>query len=107
MISTTSLPTIPMPMLQGCPSLLEESAMAAWGTAITMKKMLETQFPGIDVIIDNYPPPLPKRLFCKARVLLRFSAMVNRFSGEIELKDLVDKTLANSRVTDNLGVVWS
>ncbi|KAK9011470.1 hypothetical protein V6N11_044320 [Hibiscus sabdariffa] len=77
------------------------------GTAITMKKMLETQFPGIDVIIDNYPPPLPKRLFCKARVLLRFSAMVNRFSGEIELKDLVDKTLANSRVTDNLGVVWS
>ncbi|KAL4273790.1 hypothetical protein GQ457_13G009260 [Hibiscus cannabinus] len=60
------------------------------GTAITMKKMLETQFPGIDVILDNYPPPLPKR-----------------FSGEIELKDLVGKTLANSRVTDNLGVVWS
>ncbi|KAK8648736.1 hypothetical protein V6N13_129479 [Hibiscus sabdariffa] len=29
------------------------------------------------------------------------------FSGEIELKDLVNKTLANSRVTDNLGVVWS
>ncbi|KAK8528369.1 hypothetical protein V6N13_057041 [Hibiscus sabdariffa] len=25
------------------------------GTAITMKKMLETQFSGIDVILDNYP----------------------------------------------------
>ncbi|KAL5814793.1 hypothetical protein ACOSQ3_025584 [Xanthoceras sorbifolium] len=35
------------------------------GTAITMKKMLETQFPGIDVILENYPPPMPKRLLAK------------------------------------------
>ncbi|MBA0642346.1 hypothetical protein Goklo_026746 [Gossypium klotzschianum] len=27
-----------------------------------MKKMLEAQFPRIDVILDNYPPSLPKYL---------------------------------------------
>ncbi|KAK0603213.1 hypothetical protein LWI29_002542 [Acer saccharum] len=35
------------------------------GTAVTMKKMLETQFHGIDVILENYPPPMPKRLLAK------------------------------------------
>ena len=32
------------------------------GTAVTMKNMLETSFPGINVLLENYPPPLPKRL---------------------------------------------
>ncbi|GMI97175.1 SELT-like protein precursor [Hibiscus trionum] len=142
------------------------------GTAVTMKKMLETQFPGIDVILDNYPPPLPKRLLSKVVPVFQFGVIgivmageqifpmigittpppwyyslranrfgsiatawllgnvmqsflqssgafevycngdmlfsklkEGRFPGEIELKDLVGKTLANSR--DNLGVVWS
>ncbi|XP_010443608.1 PREDICTED: selT-like protein [Camelina sativa] len=35
------------------------------GTAVTMKKMLETAFPGLDVILANYPPPQPKRLLAK------------------------------------------
>ncbi|XP_010454014.1 PREDICTED: selT-like protein isoform X2 [Camelina sativa] len=35
------------------------------GTAVTMKKMLETAFPGLDVILANYPPPAPKRLLAK------------------------------------------
>ncbi|GMP89718.1 hypothetical protein CsSME_00041163 [Camellia sinensis var. sinensis] len=35
------------------------------GTAETMKKMLETSFPGIDVVLANYPPPLPKRVLSK------------------------------------------
>lgn len=30
-----------------------------------MKKMLETSFPGIDVVLSNYPPPLPKRILSK------------------------------------------
>lgn len=30
-----------------------------------MKKMLETAFPGLDVILANYPPPAPKRLLAK------------------------------------------
>lgn len=30
-----------------------------------------------------------------------------RFPGEIELKDLVGKRLANSRVVDGLGNMWS
>ncbi|KAE8693053.1 SelT-like protein [Hibiscus syriacus] len=144
------------------------------GTAVTMKKMLETQFPGIDVILDNYPPPLPKRLLSKVVPVFQFGVIgivmageqifpmigimtpppwyyslrgnrfgsiatawllgnvmqsflqssgafevycngelvfsklkEGRFPGEIELKDLVGKTLANSRVTYNLGVVWS
>ncbi|XP_078435143.1 selT-like protein [Wolffia australiana] len=35
------------------------------GNALTVKKMLETSFPGIDVVLSNYPPPLPKRLLSK------------------------------------------
>ncbi|CAN8248435.1 unnamed protein product [Cochlearia groenlandica] len=30
-----------------------------------MKKMLETAFPSLDVILANYPPPAPKRLLAK------------------------------------------
>ncbi|OMO84366.1 Selenoprotein, Rdx type [Corchorus capsularis] len=143
------------------------------GTAVTMKKMLETQFPGIDVILANYPPPLPKRLLSKVVPVFQFGVIgiimageqlfpmigmtpppwyynlrtnrfgsiattwllgnvlqsflqssgafevscngelvfsklkEGRFPGEIELKDLVSKRLATTRVTDNLGVVWS
>lgn len=35
------------------------------GTAVTMKKMLETEFPGLDVILANYPAPAPKRILAK------------------------------------------
>ncbi|XP_021279438.1 selT-like protein [Herrania umbratica] len=143
------------------------------GTAVTMKKMLETQFPGIDVILANYPPPLPKRLLSKVVPVFQFGVLgiimagehifpmigimtpppwyyslranrfgsiasawllgnvlqsflqssgafevycndelvfskleEGRFPGEIELKDLVSKTLAKSTLTDNVGVVW-
>lgn len=134
-----------------------------------MKKMLETAFPGIDVILANYPPPLPKRLLAKVVPLVqigvigiivagehifpmlgfmtpppwyyslranRFGSMAStwllgnvlqsflqssgafevflngdlvfsklkegRFPGEIELKDLIGRTLAKSRVMDSL-----
>ncbi|TYI64701.1 hypothetical protein E1A91_D09G106400v1 [Gossypium mustelinum] len=144
------------------------------GTAVTMKKMLEAQFPGIDVILDNYPPSLPKRLLSKVVPVFQFGVIgimmageqifpmigittpppwyyslranrfgsiatawllgnvmqsflqssgafevycndelvfsklkEGRFPGEIELKDIIAKTLANSRVTGNLGVVLS
>ncbi|XP_020881343.1 selT-like protein isoform X2 [Arabidopsis lyrata subsp. lyrata] len=35
------------------------------GTAVTMKKMLETAFPGLDVVLANYPAPAPKRILAK------------------------------------------
>ncbi|KNA16905.1 hypothetical protein SOVF_084680 [Spinacia oleracea] len=35
------------------------------GTAVAMKNMLETQFPGINVALANYPPPAPKRILSK------------------------------------------
>ncbi|XP_021744769.1 selT-like protein [Chenopodium quinoa] len=35
------------------------------GTAVAMKNMLETQFPGINVALANYPPPPPKRILSK------------------------------------------
>ncbi|KAF9600281.1 hypothetical protein IFM89_005867 [Coptis chinensis] len=35
------------------------------GTAETIKKGLETAFPGADVILANYPPALPKRILSK------------------------------------------
>ncbi|OAY83480.1 SelT-like protein [Ananas comosus] len=45
------------------------------GTAMTMKKMLEASFPGIDVILTNYPPPLPKRLLGKLVPVLQMGAI--------------------------------
>ncbi|KAL0309976.1 UNVERIFIED_CONTAM: SelT-like protein [Sesamum radiatum] len=88
------------------------------GTAVTMKNMLENQFPGINVALANYPPPLPKRMlsklssgafevYCNGELV--FSKLKeNRFPGEIELKDLVARRIASSRVVDGLhGGHWS
>ncbi|KAJ6409082.1 hypothetical protein OIU84_008721 [Salix udensis] len=116
------------------------------GNAATMKKMLETQFPGVDVVLVNYPPSLPKRVAAKLVPVfqvgvmgivlggeqifpmiglmapppcpssnplgrLKFIAMMSwfspklmeaRFPGEIELKDLVGRRLANSGISDIL-----
>lgn len=142
------------------------------GTAVTMKNMLETQFPGVNVVLANYPPPFPKRLLSKLVPIVQFGMIgiivageqifprlgfavpppwyyslrankfgsmastwllgnfiqsflqssgafevycngelvfsklkENRFPGEIELKDLVGRRVANSRVID--GEYWS
>ncbi|XP_010253762.1 PREDICTED: selT-like protein [Nelumbo nucifera] len=144
------------------------------GTALTVKKMLETSFPGIDVVLSNYPPAFPKRLLSKLVPVVQvgvigivmageqifprlgymtpppwyFSMRANRFGtiastwlfgnfvqsflqssgafevycngelvfsklkeqrfpGEGELRDLVSKKLASSRVVDDLGAAWS
>lgn len=52
------------------------------GTAVTMKKMLETQFPGIDVILANYPPPMPKRLLAKAVPVVQMGVIGIIMAGE-------------------------
>ena len=49
---------------------------------MTMKKMLETQFPGIDVILDNYPPPLPKRLLSEVVSVFLFEVIGIIMEGE-------------------------
>ncbi|XP_027175268.1 selT-like protein [Coffea eugenioides] len=145
------------------------------GTAVTMKNMLETQFPGINVVLANYPPPLPKRVLSKLVPVVQIGVMSivlagehifprlgyavpppwyyslranrfgtisstwllgnflqsflqssgafevycngemvfsklkeSRFPGEIELKDLVARRIASSRVVDGLGGAnWS
>ncbi|CDP06472.1 unnamed protein product [Coffea canephora] len=145
------------------------------GTAVTMKNMLETQFPGINVVLANYPPPLPKRVLSKLVPVVQIGVMSivlagehifprlgyavpppwyyslranrfgtisstwllgnflqsflqssgafevycngemvfsklkeSRFPGEIELKDLVARRIASSRVLDGLGGAnWS
>ncbi|KAL3826119.1 hypothetical protein ACJIZ3_022148 [Penstemon smallii] len=140
------------------------------GTAVTMKNMLESQFPGMNVALANYPPPLPKRLLSKVVPVVQFGVIgvivagdqifprlglaappqwynslrankfgsmastwllgnflqsflqssgafevycngelvfsklkENRFPGEIELKELVSRRIANSRVIDGLN----
>ncbi|XP_044483415.1 selT-like protein [Mangifera indica] len=52
------------------------------GTAITMKKMLENQFPRIDVILENYPPPMPKRLLAKVVPVVQFGVIGIIMAGE-------------------------
>ncbi|XP_074264504.1 selT-like protein [Silene latifolia] len=139
------------------------------GTAVTMKNMLETQFPGIHVALANYPPSPPKRILSKLVPVVQvgvFAAIMagdqifprlgispppwyytlranrfgtisatwlfgnfiqsslqssgafevsfdgeqifsklreQRFPGEIELRDLIGKRLAGSRIVDGAG----
>ncbi|KAF5200215.1 Selt-like protein [Thalictrum thalictroides] len=52
------------------------------GNAETIKKMLETSFPGIDVILANYPPPLPKRLLSKVVPVFQIGVIGIVMGGE-------------------------
>ncbi|XP_019431920.1 PREDICTED: selT-like protein [Lupinus angustifolius] len=52
------------------------------GTAVTMKNMLEIAFPGTEVVLANYPPPLPKRLLSKVVPVLQFGIMGVVIGGE-------------------------
>ncbi|OVA02711.1 Selenoprotein [Macleaya cordata] len=52
------------------------------GNAVTMQKMLETSFPGIDVILANHPPSLPKRLLSKVVPVFQVGVMGIVMAGE-------------------------
>lgn len=52
------------------------------GTALTMKKMLETSFPVIEVVLENYPPPLPKRLLSKLVPVVQFGVIGVVLAGD-------------------------
>jgi selT/selW/selH-like putative selenoprotein len=44
--------------------------------------MLETSFPGIHVVLENYPPPFPKRALSKAVPFLQVGAMATLMAGD-------------------------
>ncbi|CAN1846340.1 SelT-like protein [Linum perenne] len=52
------------------------------GTAVSMTKMLENQFPGVDVILANYPAPLPKRIVSKLVPVLQVGVIAVVVAGE-------------------------
>ncbi|KAL6853733.1 hypothetical protein ACP4OV_019762 [Aristida adscensionis] len=52
------------------------------GTAMTMKRMLETSFPGIHVVLENYPPLFPKRALSKAVPIIQVGAMAALMAGD-------------------------
>jgi selT/selW/selH-like putative selenoprotein len=47
-----------------------------------MKNMLETSFPGINVVLANHPPPLPKQLLSKAVPVVQFGIIGMIVAGE-------------------------
>jgi selT/selW/selH-like putative selenoprotein len=47
-----------------------------------MKRMLETSFPGIHVILHNYPPPFPKRVLGKLVPILQVGAIATIMAGD-------------------------
>ena len=47
-----------------------------------MKNMLENSFPGVNVLLDNYPPPLPKRLLAKVVPVIQFGVIGIVMGGE-------------------------
>lgn len=52
------------------------------GTAVTMKNMLESSFPGIEVVLANYPAPLPKRVLSKVVPVVQFGIIGTIMAGE-------------------------
>lgn len=52
------------------------------GTALTIKKMLESSFPGVDVVLSNYPPSLPKRIFSKFVPVLQIGSIIIVTAGD-------------------------
>lgn len=52
------------------------------GIAITMKNMLEAAYPGINVILANHPPALPKRLLSKAVLVVQVGITATIMVGE-------------------------
>jgi selT/selW/selH-like putative selenoprotein len=49
---------------------------------MTMKRMLETSFPGIHVILHNYPPPFPKRVLSKVIPIVQVGAVATIMAGD-------------------------
>ncbi|KAH9616351.1 hypothetical protein KSS87_010813 [Heliosperma pusillum] len=52
------------------------------GTAVTMKNMLETQFPGIHVALANYPPSPPKRILSKLVPVVQVGVVAVIMAGD-------------------------
>ncbi|XP_074264579.1 selT-like protein [Silene latifolia] len=52
------------------------------GTAVTMKNMLETQFPGIHVALANYPPSPPKRILSKLVPVVQVGVFAAIMAGD-------------------------
>ncbi|KAK4784426.1 hypothetical protein SAY86_018794 [Trapa natans] len=52
------------------------------GTAVTMMKMIETQFPGIHVVLANYPPALPKRVLAKLVPVAQMGVFAMMMAGD-------------------------
>ncbi|KAK2432699.1 selT protein [Trifolium repens] len=52
------------------------------GTAVTVKNMLESLFPGINVILGNYPPALPKRVLSKVIPVVQTGAVIALTAGD-------------------------
>ncbi|KAL5550467.1 hypothetical protein UlMin_000643 [Ulmus minor] len=52
------------------------------GTAVTMKNMLENAFPGMNVVLANHPPVLPKRLLSKVVPVVQFGIIGVIMAGE-------------------------
>ncbi|KAK4764499.1 hypothetical protein SAY87_013937 [Trapa incisa] len=52
------------------------------GTAVNMMKMIETQFPGINVVLANYPPTLPKRVLAKLVPVAQMGVFAMMMAGD-------------------------
>ncbi|KAL8152596.1 hypothetical protein V2J09_010356 [Rumex salicifolius] len=52
------------------------------GTAVTMKNMLESQFPGIYVALANYPPSPPKRILGKIVPVIQIGSVIALVGGD-------------------------
>ncbi|CAM8967921.1 unnamed protein product [Rhodiola kirilowii] len=52
------------------------------GNAMKTREMLLTEFPGIDVVLENYPPSLPKRMLSKLVPVVQVGVMGVMMGGE-------------------------
>lgn len=52
------------------------------GNAVSVKNTLESLFPGINVVLANYPPPFPKRALSKVVPVLQTGAIIAITAGD-------------------------
>lgn len=52
------------------------------GNAVAVKNMLESEFPGINVVLANYPPALPKRILSKVVPVVQMGVIVAIVAGD-------------------------
>lgn len=64
------------------PFLSAHYAFGGRGQAVMMKNMLEAAFPGLNIVLENYPPAFPRRLLSKVATVAQIGIIGTVLFGD-------------------------